>query len=366
MTLIVRHGGAGSGLSRLVARRRAEILARWSVKRAARGGPPAGDAEGIPRLLDQIAGGVGTAQDAAMAVHHGATQHGLAHLRQGGTIAELVHDYGDVGHAIAELAREHGVAISGAELAQYTRWLADAVAAAAAEYERGRAIDVAGESLERVTAELGALSYELRNAVWSATLAFEAITAGGAGFSGSTSAVMTRTLTGLRELVDRSFEIMKAKGRGGSRERVSIGRLFDTAQRTVSAAAAHGVRLGIEIHDAATAVETDLQIVAPIVAQLLENAYHHTPAHGHVTLRSSTLGDRLRVEVEDECGGLAPAVADAIHQAFAVDSLANRGLGLGLARRAIAALGGTLDVRDLPGRGCVFAIELPGAPSRRA
>jgi signal transduction histidine kinase len=42
------------------------------------------------------------------------------------------------------------------------------------------------------------------------------------------------------------------------------------------------------------------------------------------------------------------------------------GLGLSITRDAVAALGGTVRVRDLPGKGCVFAIALPATPSVRS
>ena len=35
------------------------------------------------------------------------------------------------------------------------------------------------------------------------------------------------------------------------------------------------------------------------------------------------------------------------------------GLGLAIARRAVRAHGGDVVVRDMPGQGCVFTIELP-------
>ena len=35
------------------------------------------------------------------------------------------------------------------------------------------------------------------------------------------------------------------------------------------------------------------------------------------------------------------------------------GLGLTIARRAVETIGGTLRVRNLPGVGCVFTVELP-------
>lgn len=38
------------------------------------------------------------------------------------------------------------------------------------------------------------------------------------------------------------------------------------------------------------------------------------------------------------------------------------GLGLTIARAAVEAQGGTLSVRDLPGRGCIFTLALPRCP----
>ena len=38
------------------------------------------------------------------------------------------------------------------------------------------------------------------------------------------------------------------------------------------------------------------------------------------------------------------------------------GLGLSLSRRGVEANGGALSVRDLPGTGCVFTVDLPRLP----
>jgi signal transduction histidine kinase len=34
------------------------------------------------------------------------------------------------------------------------------------------------------------------------------------------------------------------------------------------------------------------------------------------------------------------------------------GLGLSISRRAVEAMGGTIGVRDIPGEGCIFTIDL--------
>jgi signal transduction histidine kinase len=38
------------------------------------------------------------------------------------------------------------------------------------------------------------------------------------------------------------------------------------------------------------------------------------------------------------------------------------GLGLSICRKAVKAMAGELRIRDLPGKGCVFTIDLPMRP----
>jgi len=63
----------------------------------------------------------------------------------------------------------------------------------------------------------------------------------------------------------------------------------------------------------------------------------------------------------DHCGGLPPGAIEKIFLPFTQNGEDRSGLGLGLAicRRSVEANNGTLQVRDIPGSGCVFTIELP-------
>ena len=67
------------------------------------------------------------------------------------------------------------------------------------------------------------------------------------------------------------------------------------------------------------------------------------------------------IEVEDECGGI-PASKGDLFKAFGDRRGPDRsglGLGLSIARSAVRANGGDISIRNLPGQGCVFVIELP-------
>ena len=74
------------------------------------------------------------------------------------------------------------------------------------------------------------------------------------------------------------------------------------------------------------------------------------------------------IEVEDECGGLPPGKAEELFQPFEQRGGDRSGLGLGLAisRQGVEANGGAIEVKDLPGKGCIFSITLPrGGQSSR-
>jgi hypothetical protein len=80
-----------------------------------------------------------------------------------------------------------------------------------------------------------------------------------------------------------------------------------------------------------------------------------------VQLRAEAVGRRVLIEVEDRCGGLRPGVVERMFKPFSqrADETTGLGLGLAIARQGVEADGGILGVRNLPGVGCVFTMDLP-------
>lgn len=58
---------------------------------------------------------------------------------------------------------------------------------------------------------------------------------------------------------------------------------------------------------------------------------------------------------------MAPGLAESMFRPFERRGPARSGLGLGLSisRQAIEADGGKISLRDIPGKGCVFTVEMP-------
>ena len=80
-----------------------------------------------------------------------------------------------------------------------------------------------------------------------------------------------------------------------------------------------------------------------------------------MVLRARAERGRLLIETEDECGGIPPSKGD-LFQVFGDRRGGDRsglGLGLSIARKAVRAHGGEIRIRNLPGKGCVFTIEVP-------
>ena len=126
-------------------------------------------------------------------------------------------------------------------------------------------------------------------------------------------------------------------------------------------ASARGLTFDVAPGAAGVDMMVDRQLLAAAIANLLQNAFKFTrPRHPRVAEASAT-DDRVLIEVEDECGGLPPGKAPELFRPFEQRGADRSGLGLGLSisRKSIEANGGELRVRDIPGTGCVFTIELP-------
>ncbi len=84
-------------------------------------------------------------------------------------------------------------------------------------------------------------------------------------------------------------------------------------------------------------------------------------------LRAVCSANRVLIEVEDQCGGLPPGKPESLLRPFHQQGADRTGLGLGLSicMKAAHAISGELRIRDLPGKGCVFSIDLPCLPRAR-
>ena len=349
-------------------RYRDDIVARTRVKVASRIAPRATEAElehGVSFFLDQLTETLRREQDPAARptseeMARGAALHGGELRRAGFTIAQVVHDYGDLCQAVTELAIELGCPISTTEFRTLNRCLDEAIAQAVTEYGRQREMALADRGTER----LGFFAHQLRNLLANAMLAFDILKSGTVGVGGSTGMILGRNLTALRDLVDRSLAEVRREAGLHRRELVPLPQLMEEiAQAAAIEARTRGLQLTVTPVEPGRAIHVDRQLIAAALANLLQNAFKFSRPHSHIVLRTdtATAPGRVLLEVEDECGGLPPGAAADLFRPFEQRSADRSGLGLGLAiaREGVETSGGEIRARDLPGRGCIFTIDLP-------
>ena len=292
-----------------------------------------------------------------------ATRHGQELLQQGYTVDQVVHDYGDLCQAVTELAMREEAALSSSDFGTMNRCLDIAIATAVTEFARERDVNSTAIETRAAGERLGFLAHELRNFLHTATLSFAAIKAGTAPVAGATAAVLDRSLAGLGTIIDRALADVRLSADMPPRlDRVGVGRLVDEVRVAATLEAkARGCGFTVSPVEPGLAIQVDRQLIFSALSNLLHNAFKFTRAHSHVSLRAYGSGDRVRFEVEDQCGGLPEGKAEALFKSFAQHGADRSGVGLGLsiARRAVEACGGTLAVRDMPGVGCVFTVDLP-------
>jgi signal transduction histidine kinase len=348
-------------LRKFVATHRAAIIARAPSKAAAAArGAPEGEIErGTALFVDQIIDALsGGANGSVEAIGRSATKHGGDMLQMGFTAAQVVHEYGAVGQAIVELAAEAKVTVATGEFYTLSRCVDAAVAVAVTEHGRLREQAIAAEERER----LGEFVHELNNSLSSAMISFDILRTGTVAFAGGTAGVLARSLGRLSALINSSVAGVRLDAGIRVPERISVRQFIEeVGVGAAMEARARNVTLAIVPVEPGIDMEVDRPTLAAAVGNLLSNAFKYGRPKGHVSLRTSSASGRVLIEVEDECGGLPAGKADTLFRPFQQQSSDRTGLGLGLSisRKSVEANGGTMSVRDIPGVGCVFTIDLP-------
>jgi hypothetical protein len=168
---------------------------------------------------------------------------------------------------------------------------------------------------------------------------------------------------GLRILIDRSLTEVRMSA--GMPVQVRLFSLADfVAEVRLSASLEAKVRecvLHVSIVDPTLAIDGDRDLLLSAVGNLLQNAFKFTHHGTEVRLHTRATDERLFIDVEDHCGGLPPGDADKMFYPFMQADADRTGLGLGLAiaQSSVEANKGVLSVRDIPGTGCIFTIDLP-------
>lgn len=352
-----------------IALHRDEIIRRCRSKVVKRSVPPPTQAEitnGVPLFLDQLTDALRRGQLSSPEIGRTATRHGHDLRLQGFTVSQVVHDYGDVCQSVTELAMEMNAPISADDFRLLNACLDDAIAVAVTQYAREGSQSAVGVESARGRERLGFLAHELRNLLHTSTLAFAVLKSGNVGVAGSTGAVLERNLVFASQLIDRSLSELRLVETGRRSEPILLSEFVHAIRQDASlAATSRGITLAVTPIEAGLMIEGDRQVLTAVLMNLLLNAFKFTMPDSEVVLRVGGGAERVLLEVEDRCGGLAASDIDALFRPFEQRGTDRTGLGLGLAfsRWGVEANHGRVYARNLPGVGCVFTMDLPRVAS---
>lgn len=314
-----------------------------------------------PLQSREVSGSAGGGDTSEM--EQAATQHGRELLRQGFDVEEVVHGYGDLCQAITDLAVELNVPFSVDEFRTLNRCVDNAAASSVREFTSRRDFATASQQTLESNQRLGYFAHELRNHLATAMLARSVIKAGNVGTTGSTGAVLDRSLLALGNLIDRSLAEVRLEAEMPLQQKLFslAGFIMEVKVSAVLDAQFRNCTLKVSAVDRRLAIKGDRDLLFSALNNLLQNAFKFTRHGSEVTLNATASADRILLDVQDHGGGLPPGFVDTMFQPFTQGSENRSGLGLGLsiAKRSVEANDGVLRVRDLPGSGCIFTIDLP-------
>lgn len=106
-------------------------------------------------------------------------------------------------------------------------------------------------------------------------------------------------------------------------------------------------------------VECDRDQIVQVLLNLVVNALQAVADGGHVRLTTASNGSELRIDVDDDGPGIAPARREEILEPFVSDRAGGIGLGLSIVREIVALHRGRLVIADSPLGGARFTLWLP-------
>ncbi|HEY3873999.1 MAG TPA: HAMP domain-containing sensor histidine kinase [Candidatus Kapabacteria bacterium] len=283
---------------------------------------------------------------------------GREYLRLGYTISEVVHSYGIICQSITALATERGVPITSREFQQFNLSLDTAIAEAVTEFEKARSGSYNAAEVQR----LGFLAHELRNCLQSATISLELIESGVVMIKSNTGSALGNSLKKMAKLIDSALTEVRLRTEPERYlQRLHVYELMSEVGITAGfEAKSRNLTLNIE-ESSPIEVDVDRQLFVSALANLVQNALKFSKPGGTINVRAREDGDRVLIEVEDACGGLPKGKIKELFEPGTQKGTDRSGLGLGLSisQKAIERNKGTLRTTDLPGKGCIFTIDLP-------
>jgi two-component system, OmpR family, sensor histidine kinase BaeS len=119
-------------------------------------------------------------------------------------------------------------------------------------------------------------------------------------------------------------------------------------------------------------VDVDMERMAQVMGNLVDNALRYTPPGGKILLTAAALENQVQVRVVDSGHGIAAEnLPYLFERSFRADKArvqqdGETGLGLAIAKSLVEAHGGRISVESQPEQGTTFTISLPPSQSAQS
>jgi two-component system sensor histidine kinase KdpD len=147
------------------------------------------------------------------------------------------------------------------------------------------------------------------------------------------------------------------------RESHSVQQVIRTAmERSTKTLANREVRL--QLPESLPPIRVDLERIADVLVQLLENAAKYSPPDAPITITAETTGNTVTISVADQGPGIDDLEQSLIFEKFYRGRdqryrVQGTGMGLAIAKAIVEAHGGTIGVTSQLGSGSVFHFAVP-------
>ena len=354
---------SASDLAILLKVRRQDLINRWSVAVTREStSEPISRAElldHIPRFIDELIGALHPDALSLTSLGENAVEHGAQRLNLGFNVAEVVREYGTLHRCIIEIAGEGGLSIARDEQTVIARWLNQGLANAVSQYVTERDMELQREASEY----LGIIAHEIRTPISSARVAFDLLQKVGLAEGSRAVERLERALRQAQGVVDNVLTHASLSLSLTPRlETLSLRKTLEEVAFDCGAAAeAKGIEVVVTVVPEDLVIDADARLLHSAVYNLLQNALRFSQPSSTTNVRAKRAEGHVFIEIEDTCGGLPPGRADDVFKPVVQRGQGETtfGLGLPIAQQAARAHNGTLKVRDLPGKGCIFTLDLP-------
>jgi signal transduction histidine kinase len=354
-------------LHEVLATRSDEVMARWhEVVRgtlAPESMPQFELLDHLPEFLEEIIAALredaGAPPGPRPEVRSTASGHGEQRLRLGFSLDSVVREYGTMRDAIIATARAADAEVTFREMQIVFDCSIEGIARAVSQYSQQRD----AEMLRHANEHFAFIAHELRNPLSSAMTAFHLLSSKGQlPTEGRAAGALQRGLQRTSELIDQTLMTARmASGIELRRQPTLLSALIkDVEIDSLSDAEAKNIEVRVAIA-ADQELSVDVRLVRSALGNLVRNAVKYSHTGEVVEVRGSVVNERVVVEIEDGCGGLAPGMVESAFAPFVRIDTKEGGFGLGLAiaKQAVDAHGGSIRIQNLPGKGCIFALEFP-------